>query len=254
MIQSALSLGGCMPMARSAPWRRWNTITATAGTSRRGPTAPSASSVRRGDQADRGRQDVRDVEEDHAHRGDGRVDRRVGGEQHGERSAPVQIATRGVRNAALTRRSAFEPGRPPSRANANAIRDAEVTVASPHRYCATTMPTIERHAPATAAGPRPWSRRTRSRPAPPPGPCRGIASTTADSITQPNSARDQHRAHDAARHVCARRRPSPRRRVGRGVEAGDRVRRQQEAEQRTARRACRSAARRRRRRRRRCSW
>src|SRR5262245_25351337 len=83
-------------------------------------------------------------------------------------------------------RTHFEPGSPPSRANANAIRDAEVTVARPQRYCArtiplhstkysqrgTTSPSVKPNAcspfSATAAGSR-------------------IASTAAQSITQPNS-------------------------------------------------------------------
>src|SRR5205807_2247767 len=57
-----------------------------------------------------------------------------------EGRATPQIATGGVRNRGETRRTAAENGSPPSRAKANAIREAEVTVASPHRYCATTAP------------------------------------------------------------------------------------------------------------------
>src|SRR5262245_4148468 len=54
--------------------------------------------------------------------------------------ATPQMATGGVRYFGETCRTHRDAGRPPSRANANAIRDAEVTVANPHRYCATTMP------------------------------------------------------------------------------------------------------------------
>src|SRR5438270_13843199 len=51
-----------------------------------------------------------------------------------------QTATGGVRNRGDTCRTRRDAGSPPSRANANAIRDADVTVASPHRYWATTAP------------------------------------------------------------------------------------------------------------------
>src|SRR5262245_15391872 len=54
----------------------------------------------------------------------------------------VQMATEGVRWLALMRRSCFEKGRPPSRANAYVMREAEVTVASPQKYWVTAMPTM----------------------------------------------------------------------------------------------------------------
>ena len=54
-----------------------------------------------------------------------------------ESTAPVQIAATGVRYFGLTLASAVEPGRPPSRENAKIMREAEVTVASPQRSCAT---------------------------------------------------------------------------------------------------------------------
>ena len=50
--------------------------------------------------------------------------------------ATVQIAMAGERRLGQTQRMAREYGSPPSRANANAILDAEVTVANPQRYCA----------------------------------------------------------------------------------------------------------------------
>lgn len=51
-----------------------------------------------------------------------------------------QMATGGVRNVGDTHRTQDEAGRPPSRANAKAMRDAEVTVARPQKYCAITTP------------------------------------------------------------------------------------------------------------------
>src|SRR5260370_37855630 len=51
------------------------------------------------------------------------------------RVAAVQIAATGVRNFGLTLFSALEPGRPSSRENAKIMREAEVTVARPHRNC-----------------------------------------------------------------------------------------------------------------------
>ena len=48
----------------------------------------------------------------------------------------VQIALTGVRYFGLTLARAAEPtGMPPSREKANSMREAEVTVASPHRNC-----------------------------------------------------------------------------------------------------------------------
>src|ERR1051325_9135571 len=53
-------------------------------------------------------------------------------------SETIQIAYKGVRCVGLTWRKRF--GSPPSRANAKAMRDAEVTVARPHRYWHTMIP------------------------------------------------------------------------------------------------------------------
>ena len=49
-----------------------------------------------------------------------------------EATAPLQIAAVGVRRVGETRASCVENGRPPSRANAYIMRDADVTVAKPH--------------------------------------------------------------------------------------------------------------------------
>ena len=54
--------------------------------------------------------------------------------------ATAQMATEGVRDVALTRRTNLEAGKPPSRANANAMREAEVSAARPQRYWATAIP------------------------------------------------------------------------------------------------------------------
>jgi hypothetical protein len=62
----------------------------------------------------------------------------------------AQIDQGGVRQVGDTQRRCCESGRPPSRAKAKAIRDADVTVASPHKYCAITMPT--NNADVTAEG------------------------------------------------------------------------------------------------------
>src|SRR3954468_12174125 len=56
-------------------------------------------------------------------------------------TATAQMAGPGERRLASTRRNSADAGSPPSRAKAYAIRDADVTVASPHRYWATPMPT-----------------------------------------------------------------------------------------------------------------
>ena len=93
-----------------------------------------------------GRQHIREIQEDRAYRRDGRVDRGVQREQHGRgRDGPDGHGRRSPRGQ--THRTARENGRPPSRAKAKAIRDAEVTVASPQRYCATTIPTTSRNVP-----------------------------------------------------------------------------------------------------------
>ena len=55
-------------------------------------------------------------------------------------TAAVQIAATGVRNLGLTFETHLEmSGRPPSREKAKIIRDAEVTVAKPHRNWAIRM-------------------------------------------------------------------------------------------------------------------
>src|SRR5262245_35138414 len=97
-----------------------------------------------------------------------------------------QIATGGVRNRGETCRTARENGSPPSRANANAIRDAEVTVASPQRYCATTAPPHSTRASVLGTAPnRAWKNAFSPAAAVPSG--SRIASTTAHSITHPNT-------------------------------------------------------------------
>src|SRR5438477_12322069 len=101
-------------------------------------------------------------------------------------AATPQTATGGVRNRGDTHRTACENGSPPSRANANAIRDADVTVASPHRYWATTAPP---HSPrASGRGTAP-NRVAKNVPSPASAAVcgSGIASTTAHSITHPNT-------------------------------------------------------------------
>jgi hypothetical protein len=49
-------------------------------------------------------------------------------------AAAIQIATAGVRNRFETCRNQDDRGNPPSRANANTIREVLVNAASPHRY------------------------------------------------------------------------------------------------------------------------
>src|SRR5947208_12648996 len=93
-----------------------------------------------------------------------------------------QTAAGGERNRGDTCRTSRDAGSPPSRANANAIRDAEVTVASPHRYWATTAPPHR-----SSIGPRgtACSRARANAPSPAVATAAGsrIASTTAESIT-----------------------------------------------------------------------
>src|SRR5262245_4604783 len=103
-----------------------------------------------------------------------------------EATATPQIATAGLRNRGETCRTAAENGSPPSRAKAKAIRDAEVTVARPQRYWAITAPphspsaSVVGTAPNSAAknAPSPWAAVSAGS---------RIASTTADSITHPNT-------------------------------------------------------------------
>src|SRR5947207_12537647 len=54
--------------------------------------------------------------------------------------ATAQIAGAGVPDRGSTRRRNPENGSPPSRANAKAIRDAEVTAPSPQPYIASAIP------------------------------------------------------------------------------------------------------------------
>ena len=95
-----------------------------------------------------------------------------------------QIAVTGTCRVGLTCRIFVENGSPPSRANANITRDADVTVASPHRYCAIAMPT--NNSAANAGGSTELMVHTTTR-----SPCcaavsrSGIASTMAHSMTQP---------------------------------------------------------------------
>src|SRR5688500_11817426 len=99
-------------------------------------------------------------------------------------AATPQTATGGVRNRGDTCRTARENGSPPSRAKANAIRDADVTVASPHRYCATTAPgnsAVASHPGTTAV--RVWANAFSPSAAASAG--SGIASTTAHNTTHP---------------------------------------------------------------------
>ena len=99
-------------------------------------------------------------------------------------AATAQIATAGDRRRGQTHRTAAENGRPPSRAKANAIREAEVTVASPQRYCATTIPAHRAMASGRGSTPLMIHRNA-------PSPCAaaparlGAASTAALSRTQP---------------------------------------------------------------------
>src|SRR5262245_12079095 len=106
--------------------------------------------------------------------------------------ATTQIATDGERRLGQTRRNAWEKGNPPSRAKAYAIREAEVTVASPQRYWASTMPAhrartsgrgstevmIQRKAPSpwAAASGRPGAARTTA--------ARRIQPATPETITE----------------------------------------------------------------------
>src|ERR1700678_3912618 len=101
-----------------------------------------------------------------------------------EATATIQIATAGVRRLGQTQRTACEQGSPPSRANANAILDAEVTVANPQRYWARMIAAIS----AAQSGPGSTAF-TIQRNAPSPCPAAsgrpGAASTTVHSKTQP---------------------------------------------------------------------
>ena len=54
--------------------------------------------------------------------------------------AAVQIAATGVRKLACTRLSVAEAGRPPSRAKAKIMREADVTVARPQMNWLMKMP------------------------------------------------------------------------------------------------------------------
>ena len=55
------------------------------------------------------------------------------------RPAPTQVAATGVRHYGLTFDNISENGKPLSRANANIMREIEVTVAKPQMYCATKI-------------------------------------------------------------------------------------------------------------------
>src|SRR5262245_1724598 len=58
-----------------------------------------------------------------------------------ESTALTQIALAGVRNSLLTLRKGFDThGTPPSRENANSMREQEVRPASAHRKLETTIP------------------------------------------------------------------------------------------------------------------
>src|SRR6185295_690424 len=62
-----------------------------------------------------------------------------------DRTALAQIALAGVRNSLLTLRSELEThGTPPSRENANSMREQDVRPASAHRKFATTMPMMRK--------------------------------------------------------------------------------------------------------------
>ncbi len=99
-------------------------------------------------------------------------------------AATPHTATGGVWNRGDTQRTAAWNGIPPSRANANAIRDADVTVASPHRYCATTA--AANSAVASQPGTTAVSVCANAfSPSAAASSGFGIASTTAQSITHP---------------------------------------------------------------------
>src|SRR5262245_29149367 len=103
-----------------------------------------------------------------------------------ESALVAQIATTGVRKRGWTRRSAREAGSPPSRANAKVIREADVTVARPQRYCAAAMPAYRSR--ATVLGTTAPVIETNAL-----APCAAAASgfgattTTAASMTHPNT-------------------------------------------------------------------
>ena len=189
---SAFSLGGCMPIddqPHAAEHAQHGQRAIPAAQLPRAHLRPPAAV---GDQSQRGRQHIGDVEEDHAHGGDGGVDRRVDREQHRRRrprsrSPPAACGTSGD-----TCRSSREAGRPPSRAKANAIREAEVTVARPHRYWASTaMPRSSSVASQLRAG-------------------RPAASMHERLVALPGRrVRVGHRQHDGATASPSRRRRRP---------------------------------------------
>src|SRR5262249_54322048 len=102
--------------------------------------------------------------------------------------ATTQIAGAGVSQRVWTWRSTAEPGTPPSRAKAYSMRDADVTVASPHKYCASAMPA---NSTTATAGRSLKTALTMDTNAPSPSDAAsrkfGAASTTAHSITQPKT-------------------------------------------------------------------
>ena len=102
-------------------------------------------------------------------------------------AATTQMATFGVWCVGLTLRRNDDQGRPPSRANANSIREPLVTVASPQQNCAAAMPTRRRNRRGAGS----TSDIVQKKALPPwaaAAPMSGIAITRAASITQPASA------------------------------------------------------------------
>ena len=149
VIHSALSFGGWMPMTKI------NTIDEDGkhGEELRTPRAHVPRShllpFRRapGEEAERDREREGEEQEDHRAGDDDRVGRAFRRSRSSDapqtnstaRVAPVQIAATGVRYFGLTFDRAPSRGRPPSRAKAKIMREAEVTVARPQRNCATKI-------------------------------------------------------------------------------------------------------------------
>ena len=142
----------------------------------------------------------------------------------------VQIAATGVRYFGLTFASALEAGRPPSREKAKIMREQTVTVARPQRNCDDEDRDVEQLLDAVGSPGCPCAQKNTFQPCLAASSMFGIISTKAHSITQPNSA--DHKTDDdhAARHGV-RRLHGLFRGMRRSVIAGDRVDRQQQAEQ-----------------------
>ena len=173
-------------------------------------------------EARRRRHHVRQVEEDHARAGERRVRGRVERRRERQRRRRPDRGDRRAAGAATRACSAAIPaarrrarsvhharGRGHARQPAQVVREHD---ADPEQHARRTPGSTWRHEPGEARW-RPGARASARS---------GIASTNDATITQPSSARHQHRAEDAARHV-ARGLHGLLGRVRRGVEAGDRV-------------------------------